>query len=79
VSKERRKAMQEKSKKLHNQLEQMKKAHCDKGDSTRMENTIISPNMPGGKEGLGIESFSSLANPKASPISNYFCRGYNHL
>jgi len=35
--------------------------------------------MPTGKAGTGIESYSSLRNPKASPISNYFCKGYNHL
>jgi hypothetical protein len=35
--------------------------------------------MPNGKAGMGIESFSSLNNPKASPISNYFCKGYINL
>jgi len=35
-----------------------------------------SPNMPLGKIGHGIESYSALGNPKISPISNLCCRGY---
>ena len=35
--------------------------------------------MPDGKAGRGIESYSSLHNPKASPISNFYCRGYRQI
>jgi len=38
--------------------------------------TTVSPNMPLGKHGLGIEGYSALNNPEASPISNFFCKGY---
>ena len=38
--------------------------------------TTVSPNMPLGKYGLGIEGYSALGNPEASPISNFFCKGY---
>lgn len=36
----------------------------------------ISPNMPLGKIGRGIESYSKLDDPRISPISNFYCRGY---
>ena len=36
----------------------------------------LSPNMPLGKIGKGIESYSKLDDPKVSPISNFFCKGY---
>jgi hypothetical protein len=36
----------------------------------------LSPNMPLGKIGRGIESYSKLDDPRISPISNFFCRGY---
>ena len=32
--------------------------------------------MPLGKIGRGIESYSALHNPKITPISNFYCRGY---
>ena len=38
--------------------------------------TTVSPNMPLGKYGMGIEGYSALNNPEASPISNFFCKGY---
>ena len=38
-----------------------------------------SPNMPLGKIGHGIESYSALNNPKMSPVSNLCCRGYMDL
>lgn len=37
------------------------------------------PNMPHGRVGNGIESFSALNNPRASPISNYYCKGYREV
>jgi methionine aminopeptidase len=36
----------------------------------------LSPNMPLGKIGRGIESYSKLDDPRVSPISNFYCRGY---
>ena len=38
--------------------------------------TTVSPNMPLGKFGMGIEGYSAINNPEASPISNFFCKGY---
>lgn len=35
--------------------------------------------MPLGRVDKGIESFSALDNPRASPISNYYCKGYKHV
>lgn len=32
--------------------------------------------MPLGKYGMGIEGYSALNNPEISPISNFFCKGY---
>ena len=32
--------------------------------------------MPLGKIGRGIESYSKLDDPRVSPISNFYCRGY---
>ena len=39
----------------------------------------VNANMPLGKTGQGIESYSSLDNPDSTPISNYYCQGYKEL
>ena len=52
---------------------------CMKLLTLKSKMTILHPNMPSGKVGTGIESYSSLFNPKASPISNFFCGGYKSI
>ena len=52
---------------------------CMKLLTLKSKMTILHPNMPSGKVGEGIESYSSLFNPKASPISNFYCGGYKSL
>ena len=60
--------------------DQLMKNHKENLASTqKLDASVLIPSMPGGKDGEGIESFSTLCNPKVGPISNFFCRGYHNL
>lgn len=75
LSRKERKTQQMKSIQLH-------QLRDDPSGSSKRNNqglSTISPNMPQGKSGRGIESYSALKDPETSPISNFFCKGYTEL
>lgn len=37
---------------------------------------FLNPMLPNGRSNKGLESISNTSNPKISPISNWYCRGY---